>query len=169
MSEVQKSKDTEVVVPYTCVPRKPRETFTPIGDRWMIKAKLSIDKETGEKIAEPGEKIDHEAYIQASKASTDIAQIVARWEAGDESVINVNPNGFTGDVSLIPNSINDVDKINKLTDAALKSFEQLPVDLKIKFGNSSAEFFNKVLDGSASQIISDYRSALAAKQPEVTE
>lgn len=166
MSEVQKVKE---IVPYICKPRAPRETETCIGDRWMIKAKLSIDPVTGEKKAEPGEKIDHEAYIQASKASTDIAQIVARWEAGDESVINVNPYGFTGDVSLIPNSVNDVTKINQMTEKAAQSFDQLPDDLKARFGNSSAEFFNKVLDGSASEIIAAYKAAAADPKVEVTE
>lgn len=150
MSKVQEATG-EVIIPYACKPRAPRGTSTPIGDRYMIKAKLSIG-EHGEQIAEPGDKIDFQAYIQASKASTDIATIVARYNAGDESVLNVTPNGYYGDVDLIPSSVNDVAKINKLSDAAKENFEKLPAEVKALFG-SSENFFNAVLNNKTDEIL----------------
>ena len=45
------------IKPYSCKPRAPRSVSTPLGDRYMIKAKLSIGPH-GEQIAEPGEKVD---------------------------------------------------------------------------------------------------------------
>lgn len=150
MSKIQETS-TQEVVPYFCKPRSPRGTFTPIGDRYMIKAKLSIG-EHGEQIAEPGDKIDFQAYIQASKASTDIATIVARYNAGDESVLNVTPNGFYGDVDLIPSSVNDVAKISKLSETARENYERLPEEVKALFG-SSENFFNAVLNNKTDEIL----------------
>lgn len=159
MSEVQKNKE---VVPYCCVPRAPRSTSTPLGDRYMIKAKLSIDDD-GRQIAEPGDKIDWQAYIQSSKASTDIATIIARYNAGDESVLNVTPNGFYGDVDLIPSSVNDVAKINKLSETAKANFEKLPPEVQALFG-SSEDFFNAVLNNKTDEILSKISELSKSKE-----
>lgn len=155
MSEVQKKKE---IVPYSCAPRKAIRTFTPIGDRYMIKAKLSVD-DKGKQIAEPGDKVDLQAYIQASRASTDMATIVAKWKAGDESVINVNPHPFYGDVAIIPSNVNDVVKINQMSEKAYQSFESLPDELRALFGYSSETFFNELLTGNAEAKIRGYQEA----------
>ena len=78
----------EVIVPYFCKPRKPRSVHTPLGDATYRKAKLSYGP-NGEQIAEPGEVVDLQAYIQANRASTDMATIISRYKAGDETVLNV--------------------------------------------------------------------------------
>lgn len=148
MSKIQ---ETQSIVPYTCAPRSPRSVKTPLGDKYMIKAKLSIG-EHGEQIAEPGDKIDFQAYIQASKASTDIATIVARYNAGDESVLNVHAKPFYGDVDMIPSSVNDIDKITKLSNLAKDNYDKLPDSVKKLFG-SSEEFFNAVLNNKVDEIL----------------
>lgn len=165
MSKIQET--TQELKPYNCAPRSPRSTSTPLGDRYMIKAKLSIG-EHGEQIAEPGDKIDFQAYIQASKASTDIASIIARYNAGDESVLNVTPNGYYGDVDLIPSSINDVNKINKLYDAAYDSYSKLPEEVKDAFG-SPENFFNAVLNNKTNEILAKIKPAAKVEENEVKE
>lgn len=157
MQEVQKEK----VIPYTCKPRAPRSVPTELGSKYMIRAKLYIDKD-GNQIAEPGEKIDLNAYVQASKASTDMATIVARAKAGDETVLNVTPNGFYGDTSIIPSSVNDFEKINKLGDIASEKFNALPEEVKSLF-SSSEDFLNAVLSNKVDSIIKSASSKQAPK------
>ena len=79
----------KIIKPCILKPRAPRETYSCIGDKFYVKAKLSFDPVSGERIAEPGDKINLDAYIQASQASTDIATIVSKYLAGDETVLNV--------------------------------------------------------------------------------
>lgn len=163
MSKVQEEK---IIEPYKQSPRSPRSTFTPLGDRYQINAKLSIGPH-GEQIAEPGDKVDLQAYIQASKASTDMATIVARAKAGDETVLNVTPNGFYGDTAIIPSSINEYAQINKLSDIAAEKFESLPDDIKNAFG-SSENFLNAVLNNKVNEILaSSKKQASEAKTEEV--
>lgn len=153
MSKIQ--EDTgEVIVPYTCKPRAARSVPSPLGSKWMIKAKLSVGP-NGEQIAEPGEKVDLDAYVQASRASTDMATIIARYKAGDETVLNARQ-GFYGDVSIIPSSVNDYEKINKLGDIAAEKFASLPDDVKAAFGNDSNAFLNAVLQNNVNNIIENY-------------
>lgn len=164
MSKVQETQE-EIIKPY--IPEiRPRDYVgkpTPCGDKIMIKAKLSID-EDGNQIAEPGEEIDLFAYVQASKAATDMAQIVARWQAGDETVINVHPNGFEGDCAIIPNSVNDYDSIIRLNDQALANFQKLPDEVKALFDNDASKFFNSVLANKADAIIADYAAKAGQAQ-----
>lgn len=155
----------EIIAPYSCKPRKPRSVNTPLGDITYRKAKLSIGP-NGEQIAEPGEVVDLQAYIQASRASTDMATIIARYKAGDESVLNVTPNGFYGDVSIIPSSVNDFEKINKLGDIAAEKFALLPDEVKEAFGNDSNAFLNAVMANKVDSIINDYEAKKQAPQEE---
>lgn len=161
MQEVQKNKE---LVPYTCKPRAPRSVKTELGSKWMIRAKLSIGP-NGEQLAEPGEKVDLNAYIQASKASTDMATIVARAKAGDETVLNVTPNGFYGDTSIIPSSVNDFEKINKLGDIATEKYNELPEEVKKLFG-SSEEFLNAVLSNKVDSILKSAAEKQASQKEE---
>lgn len=163
------NNDGEVIRPYSCKPRAARETFTPSGERYKISAKLSIDPVSGKKIAEPGEKLDLDAYIQASKASTDIVTIVQKLKAGDESVINVRQ-GFYGDSTILPKDINDINAIEKMNESARLSFEKLPDDIKSLFNNDPSKFFSAVLDQSAENVIQSYVASQAkATEPEKTE
>ena len=109
---------------------------------------MSIDPVTGARVAEPGEKIDLDAYVQASKASTDIVGIIAKLKAGDESVINVR-DGFYGDTTILPKDINDINSIEKMNKSARESFDKLPAEVKKLFDNDPSKFFSSVLDKTA--------------------
>lgn len=164
MSKV--SQETgEIIKPYECKPRAARSTFTPLGDQFYRKAKLSVGP-NGEQIAEPGDVVDLQAYIQASKASTDMASIIARYNAGDESVLNVTPNGFYGDVSIIPSTVNDFEKINKLGEIAADKFAALPKEVQEAFGNDSNAFLNAIMANKVDEILNNYASEKQASQVE---
>lgn len=170
MSEKQNNKkqvneDSGVVevkiVPYSCKPRiQAKRCFTPLGDRYMVKAELSI--EDGKKIAKPGKKLDLYAYIQEQVASTDMASVIARVQAGDLDAINVNPNSFTGDATILPKDILDVHAMNRLYDNVSNSFAKLDPEIQALFDNSSEKFLNSLLDRSAEKLVSDYKANKAA-------
>lgn len=151
MSEKEKK-----IEEYKCTPRSHPKKLSECGSKWMIKTKYYVDKD-GVEQSEPGEKIDFDAYIQASKASCDISQIIARYNAGDETVLNVNPNGLTGDLSIIPQNINDVTRITQMSDVARANYDKLPDEIKALYG-SPAEFFNAVLNNKAEEILKSYLS-----------
>ena len=124
------------IMPNVLKPRQPKVVLnTPIGSKWKINTKLSIDKETGAKIAEPGDKFDLDADIQSYAASTDIVSIITRLQAGDTSVINVRSDGVSGDLTQLPRDVNDMANIGNLSSQAREGFDKLPDDVKALFDN----------------------------------
>lgn len=140
---------------------KPRKPFmgkpTCAGDRYKFNTKLSIDKETGIKLAEPGDKFDLDADIQSYAASTDIVSIIARLQAGDEGVINVHTGGVSGDLTELPRDINDMVAFGGLNEQARAGFDKLPNDIKALFDNSPAVFFDAVLTNKVDEILKSYK------------
>lgn len=153
----------EVSEPMLLKPRAPRSLTVNCGSKFIIKQDYTYD-ENGEKIAKPGNKLDFDAYIQASKASCDIAAIIAKYEAGDESVLNVHQ-GFVGDTTVLPKDVYDVKRMNELYDSVNSSFDKLPDDLKALFNNSSDEFLNSLLNNKAQSIIDAFNKS--KEQPKV--
>lgn len=142
--------------PYSPKPRKPKETRTCCGQPNIIQSDLTFG-EDGEKIAKPGTVLDLDAMIQAAKASTDIASIVARVKMGDESVLNVSP-GFTGDSVNLPKDLYDYKAMNDLYDRVASSYESLPEGLKAAFGSSQA-YLNALISNQADQIVKAYNDS----------
>lgn len=173
MSEIQKEEKMQeispaVIKPFTCKPRSSyKRCLADLGDRYMIKAKLSIVD--GKKIAEPGNKLDLYAYIQAQVASTDMASIVARVKAGDLDAINVNPNGYYGDATILPKDIQDVHAMNKMYESAIGAFNKLDPEVKALFDNNSDKFLNALISKQAEGIYGDYLAKKAKQQPAAPE
>lgn len=140
---------------------------TPVGSKYKINTKLSIDKETGEKIAEPGEQFDLDADIQSYAGSTDIVSIITRLQQGDTSVINVRSDGISGDLVGLPRDINDMVNIPVLNNQAKAGFDKLPDDVKALFDNDPGVFFNAVLENKVDDILANYKPA--AEQPVANE
>lgn len=141
-----------------CIPRRVEDRpagVTYPGDKIYVKTRYFYG-ENGEQLAEPGDKVDMDAYIQASKASTDIVSIIARAQAGDETVLNVHQNGLTGDLTKLPTNVNDVVALNKLSDKALNNFNALPQEVRDLFDNDATKFFNAVLENKANEVIDSY-------------
>lgn len=85
-------------------------------------------KETG--------KFDQYMDIQSHADSVDINVIMARYLNGDADALN-RVQGFYADVSKAPKSYADMLNISI---KAQNEFDQLPVDVKEKFGNNFAQF-----------------------------
>lgn len=132
---------------------------TPSGEFVVITNEYFIDKETGEKMAKPGQKVDWDAYIQASRDACDLSSIVARYLSGDVSVINVNPGaGFYGDLAAMPTNINEV---QDLADRCKTGYDKLDPEVKAIFGDSFENFYNAVLSNTVESKIQAYAKAKA--------
>lgn len=158
---------TETLKPCILTPRqhylgKP----TPAGDKYYTGVKLSIDPDTGVKVAEPGDRINLDAYIQASAASTDIVSIIQRLQQGDTSVINVRQDGIEGDITQLPKNINDVMAIGGLSDKAREGFNNLPEGIKALFDNDPSVFFDAVLQNKVDAIIAQYKPPVEESKKE---
>lgn len=111
--------------------------------------------EDGEEKAKLGQKIDWYAYIQASRDSCDITQIVARYLSGDQTVVNVNQPIY-GDIAAMPRNINE---ITDLADKSKAGFDNLSPELKAIFNDSFEDFYNSVLGGTVDTKIKAYAQA----------
>lgn len=155
--------------PCVLKPRSYKELPSECGKTTFRRPHLYVD-EKGNKKAEPGEEFDLDGYIQSQAGSTDIAAILARYEAGDLEAINVNPNGFTGDSTILPKDLYDVKAYDKIYQDAADNFNKLPDDVKKLFGNDSTQFFNSVMNGTINSILGKYeadKTAAAKTQTEV--
>ncbi len=81
---------------------------------------------------------DFQERIQADKYACDINAIVARFRAGDESVLS-RVQGSYGDFTGLPKTYAEV--LN-LSLKAKADFDRLPVEYKQKFNNSFEEFMS---------------------------
>lgn len=98
--------------------------------------------------------------IQSSKASTDIASILARAKQ-DPSVLQVSE-GFYGDITQTPNSLMEAAALGTATK---ESFDNLSDDVKALFGNDYNTFYQMVLSNVVDKVISD-QVQLKAKEKE---
>lgn len=155
-------------VSYTPFIEKPvkelKRGLTPIGEKTYKKTRYYFDKETGERMAEPGDEVNLDAYIQASAYATDLAVIYQKFLDGDETVVNVGE-GIYGDLTTLPTDINDVVSSQKVLDKATASFKALPQEIQELFGNDVNAYFNAVLENKAQSIVKDY----LAKQKEAVQ
>lgn len=81
---------------------------------------------------------DLQERIQADKYACDINSIVARFRAGDESVLS-RVQGSFGDFTGLPKTYAEV--LN-LSLKAKSDFDSLPIEYKQKFNNSFEEFMS---------------------------
>lgn len=158
----EKKKQKANIQPCVLKPRKPIETYTPSGSKWQIKTKLSRD-EQGRKVAEPGDKIDLNAQIQVFKASTDIVAIAARLKAGDTTVLNAHP-GISGDLTVLPKSVNDVMNGIQMSNDAYARFNSLPEDIKALFDNDPTKFYESVVNNKVDDILAVYKASLTNQE-----
>ena len=140
--------------------------LAPIGEKTYKKTRYYFDKETGERMAEPGDEVNLDAYIQASAYATDLAVIYQKFLDGDETVVNVGE-GIYGDMTTLPTDINDVVSSKKVLDKATASFKALPQEIQDLFGNDVNAYFNAVLENKAQSIVKDYLAKQKETAPSV--
>ena len=136
--------------------KEPTRNKMCLGSPTMKRAKLSFAPD-GSKISEPGESLDLDAMIQSALPTTDIAAIVARVKAGDDSVLHVNP-GFVGDAVSLPKDLYDYKAMNNLYDKVSASFNNLPDEVKALFNNSAEDYLNSIIANKADAILAEYKA-----------
>lgn len=109
--------------------------FSEIGDKYEPERQLMVN-ESGKKKLEVTGSIDTEEAIASYYPEVDMTMILARLEAGDESVLE-RAKGFYADVSDLPVRLQDVMNLNI---RAEKFFAELPQDLKNLYGNDFTKF-----------------------------
>lgn len=123
------------------------------GSKYAYQYKNEFDSK-GNRILKKIAKINLYQKIQMHKQDTDIYNIIERYLGGDISKLDSNVinrgNAFYGDVSSMPDNINDF--ANYMNDLK-RNFDLLPVDVKQKFDNSFMKFGNAVFDSSFVDVI----------------
>lgn len=143
----------EVYSPSISTPKKVFKSEAIKSDKFIHLAELSeVD---GKQIAEVGKKIDWDAYIQSSKDSCDLDNIIARYLQGDATVVNVG-NPISGDVASLPHNVNE---IQDLAEKVKKNYDGLSDEIKNIFGGSFEDFYNAVLANEVDAKIAAYASA----------
>lgn len=84
-----------------------------------------------------GEKTNFQEYIESFRDETDIEQIIYRFINGDPSALS-KAQGFYGDMKGMPKDYAEV--LNLVYDGQ-RVFENMPVDVKEKFGNDFNQWF----------------------------
>lgn len=97
-------------------------------------------------------KTDLNAFIQASKESTLVYNILDRFQRGDVGVLD-KVRGFFADVTDMPNSLMEA---HQLVTRIANGFDSLPSDIKSEFGNDVNGMLKAIDDGKFSEILSKF-------------
>lgn len=143
----------EVYSPSISTPKKIFKSEAIKSDKFIYLAELSV--KDGVQTAEPGQKVDWDAYIQSSKSSCDLENIIARYLQGDATVVNVG-NPISGDIASLPHNVN---QIQDLAEKVKKNYDGLSDEIKNIFGGSFEDFYNAVLSNEVDAKIAAYASA----------
>lgn len=99
--------------------------------------------------------MDWYAFIQASKDSTDIHQIIKRVENGDVSLLNVGTSSFS-DVSVLPN---DLRGLAELSDKLRSKYDNFDNKFKSLFKDYN-DYVDCVLSNSVQQRVDTYNNKI---------
>lgn len=98
--------------------------------------------------------IDWQAYIDASKDSTDINLIVQRVNNGNLAPLHVmDSSAVYQDVSKLPNNMQE---LSKFADSLQNDFNKFPDDIKVLFDNDYQTFVKCTMNGSVNGILTKY-------------
>lgn len=119
---------------YTPYGEKPPRVPEHPGNRYETEYKERYD-EYGHAYLEEVGKVDVYEKIQSHKEECDISCILAKYAAGDQTVMN-RP-GYYIDTTVLPQNITEY---MNLMNEQREKFNALPLDIKQKFGNSFEEW-----------------------------
>lgn len=95
---------------------------------------------------------DVHTFLQQSKDVCEIYNILDRFSKGDISAIQ-RVKGYYADVTALPKSLIEVHNFMKTLDS---HFDELPAEVKEKFGNSSHQFMKSVENGEFQKILGQF-------------
>ncbi len=126
-------------------PRSPYPESHKIVPTYSIK----IDKQTGKKELKESGKTDIYEKIQENKEGTYIYDILEKYMAGDESVLNKSLARY-GDVTELPTNLAEAQQL--IIDAE-NTFKSLPIEIRKEFNHSPTEFMAGIENGKLEQIL----------------
>lgn len=121
------------------------------GERFHVTYRSAINNDNVLDLIEAG-KIDTYAEIQSHADSVDINAIIARASAGDLSVLNRNTPLYF-DATEFPQTYAEM--YQKIIDATAY-FENLPLEVRDKFGHSPETFFASIGSDLWNDVMKDY-------------
>lgn len=121
---------------YSCVPDDFTSFKSPAGDLFhdVLTPSFRPDGTIELKVSD---RIDIKKEINSHREETDMAFILSRLMAGDDSVLNPNPPMF-GDFTQFPKSY--VEMLNLVLDGE-RYFDSLPLDVRKNFDNDRGKWF----------------------------
>lgn len=150
----EKNLDFEVRLPYSRSVHK-AVTGEPFEDAFVLER-----TKAGSEIVRNG-KINSYAMIQSHADSVSMDVILAKFMAGDTSVINKR-HGFYGDVTSLPTNLHEL--YNDISRAE-SAFSELPLEVRAKYNHDPAQFFAdsnavaQVFGATSTTVVSDASSA----------
>lgn len=133
---------------YSLTNKPPRSPY-PKSHKIMPTYSLKIDKQTGKKELKETGKTDIYERIQESKESTMIYNILERFLAGDNEIINKQIGSY-GDFTELPTNLAEAQQL--IIDAE-NTFKSLPLDIRKEFNHSPTEFMAGIENGKLEKIL----------------
>lgn len=128
-----------------------------------VRALFELGKDSnGCKILVKTGSVDVPDFINAFRATTDMAFILARLSAGDTSVLNRKP-CFYADSTMFPR---DPSEGMRMIDASVRAFDALPEDTRAKFDNN---VFNWLSSAGSAEWITKMSKVPAPVVPDSSE
>lgn len=112
------------------------------GDRTIVQQTFDKDKIFVEKA---GKKINCYDAIQAANVDTDIYEVMKKYHCQEDTALQLmqergGEKGIYQDIREIQENCEDIGDIIALQQQAQQMFEELPVEVKTKYGNDLTEF-----------------------------
>lgn len=119
--------------------RKPKRYLSDPGSRIRKTYAAQYDEKGRVVLEETGEESLYD-YIQSFAESTDIHVLLKRFANGEADVLS-RVQGFYGDITEMPKTYAEM--LNRVIEGE-NFFNDLPVDVRSKFGHSYAEFLSSI-------------------------
>lgn len=132
---------------------------SPVGERYDQEYEYSVVNGYEELV--PSGVVDLQEKIRESFESTKLINIIARFNAGDLNALT-KVQGVFADISRAPKSLQEAQNMRILAENA---FDDLPLDIREKFGNSALKF----LEDGGIAYLKDYIDSANYKAPAEAE
>lgn len=140
--------------------------FAKLGDRNRKQQEFDKEKIFVERC---GQKINCFDAIQAANVDTNIYEVMKKYHCQQNDAIELmkergGEQGIYMDIAELQNQIKDIGDVQKVMQRATMLFEQLPAEIKQKYGNNAVEFYN-----AQEKIFKDLEDLKKQTEPTKTE
>lgn len=116
-------------------------------NRERVKIQQSFDKEKIF-VTKQGQKINCFDAIQAANVDTNIYDVMQKYHCQENEALELmkargGEQGIYADIVELQNQIKDIGDVQAVAQKAQRLFEQLPTEIKSKYGNDLNEFFKE--------------------------